>query len=71
MRRNDIKQLKNKSEADLTKELTAKREQLHKMQLEKYTKVEKNSRQAHALRDDIARILTILHVKRKEGVKKV
>ncbi len=62
MRRNDIKQLHHKTKEELHKEVHAVQSRLTKMELERKTKPEKNFRLAQHLRDDIARIKTVLQL---------
>lgn len=67
MKQKDIQALHLKSVAELTKELEAKKADLNKYQLEKQVKPEKNTRKKRDLKDEIARIATILgEVKLKE-----
>jgi ribosomal protein L29 len=62
MKRKDIKNLHHKSVTELTKEVEVKRRELTKQSLERTVKREKNTRLLNTLRDDIARIETVLKV---------
>ena len=63
MKRNEIRALHEKNASQLTKELTEKRKELSKLDLEQKVKQTKNTRIARSLRGDIARILTVLNKK--------
>lgn len=71
MKRKDIKNLHQKSKAELTKELQNKKEQLVKMRLDVIQKPEKNTRLKSHLLDDIARIQTVLVTLSQKGEAKV
>lgn len=60
MKRKDIKALHGKDRAELEKELTVKRKELTKLTLEQKVKRVKNTRMQTSLKDDIARIATII-----------
>lgn len=60
MKRNDIKSLHTKSRTELEKELDEKNRDLVKMTLEQKVKRVKNTRMLTGLKDDIARIATVL-----------
>ncbi len=62
MKRKEIKELHHKSTVELTKELQLKQKELTKLQLETKVKREKNTRRKRFLRDDIARIFTLLQL---------
>ncbi len=71
MKRKDIKNLHHKSAAELVKELVTKQQLLLKTRLETKLKQEKNTRVSRLLRDDIARVQTIMkEIKNKEAVLK-
>lgn len=61
MKRKDIKSLHNKTVPELEKELSGKRLELNKQTLEQKVKRVKNTRARTTLRDDIARITTVIH----------
>jgi ribosomal protein L29 len=63
MKRKDITALHQKTVAELIKDLQVKRGQLSKLRLESLTKREKNTRLGRNLRDDIARIQTVIATK--------
>lgn len=60
MKRKDIKALRSKSIDELKKELTNKRNELAILTLEKTGKAEKNNRIKRHMRDDLARIQTVI-----------
>lgn len=66
MKRKDIKQLQGKSIAELTKEIGEKRFAITKHVLERRVKQIKNTRLVKSLRDDTARIATVLRIKQLE-----
>lgn len=67
MKRKDIKALISKSKTELVKEVSQKYKDLTKTNMLLSMKREKNVRKAQTIRDDIARLLTVLRqVKMKE-----
>lgn len=64
MKRKEKTQLLNKSVAELAKELTEKRARVTTLLLERRVKQVKNVREAKMLKIDIARILTLLQLKK-------
>lgn len=73
MKYKDIKALHGKSEAELAKDLASKYAELKTMQLERTVKQVKNTRVAREIKDDIARIQTVLveQAQKQKGAKKV
>lgn len=65
MKRTDIKNLHQKSIVDLEKELMTYNQQLIKLNLDAQIKPEKNTRLRRSLRDSIARVKTILVMKKE------
>lgn len=71
MKRKDIQALHTKTIVELTRDLESKRLELTKIRLEKQMKHEKNNRLSTILKDDIARILTVMRqVQEREKAKK-
>lgn len=68
MKIKEIKALKQKTVAELTKELTVKRQEEKKLKLDRKVKQIKNTRMMKNLKDDIARILTVI---REMEIKKI
>ena len=66
----DFKELKNKKEKDLEKLIEEKRERIRQLRFAIASGKVKNVREMRNLRKDIARILTILNNKEKEGKNK-
>ncbi len=67
MKHKDIQALHNKTREELTKELLIKQRELQKLVTEKKLTQLKNTRLPRALKDDIARISTMLSsIKHKE-----
>lgn len=60
-----MQEFKNKTETDLNKILTEKREAVRKFRFDVAGSKIKNVREARTLRKDIARILTVLSNKRE------
>lgn len=60
MKRKDIKALHQKSVTELREDLDKKRKELKKIEIEKKVKKLKNNRLLQTLRDDLARIATII-----------
>lgn len=70
MKRKDFQALHTKDTKELEKELAVKRHNKIKFQLEERVKPSKNVRLIRAVRDDIARILTVINErKQKENIK--
>jgi ribosomal protein L29 len=61
MKKNDFQKLKNRSQAELVKDLVEAREKLWNLSRAIADGKEKNNRSAKALRRDIARMLTLVH----------
>lgn len=70
MKRKEITALHGKSLGELQKELKNKYAELSKMTLERQVKQEKNNRKAQSIRDDIARIQTVIKEQAKKGAVK-
>lgn len=71
MKRKDIKLLHQKSASELEKELKARNKEFSKLTLERKVKQMKNTRLAQTLKDDIARIATVLkEIQIKEKIQK-
>lgn len=60
MKRRDITALHGKSKAELEKELAGKEREINKLRLERKTKQVKNTRLITNLKDDVARIATVI-----------
>jgi ribosomal protein L29 len=60
MKHKDIKTLHQKSKIELEKDLETKQHELGELWLRKNDRKEKNTRKSRGLRDDIARINTII-----------
>lgn len=71
MKRKEIKNLHIKSIVELKKELWQKQTEITKIMLERSVKKQKNTRITRALRDDIAKIQTVLAEVISKGAKKV
>ena len=63
MKRKQITELHHKNVAELKKELIEKRQELTKLRLGKTTTTVKNTRIARIVKDDVARIVTMIHLK--------
>lgn len=66
MKRKDIKALHHKSIKELEKELINKIDELRNLKFEKSDKNNKNNRQKRELRDDLARIQTVIRSIKKQ-----
>lgn len=60
MKRKDIKALFSKSKEELTKDVSLKQKELTKVKMAIVMKREKNVRKAQTIRDEIARLRTVL-----------
>jgi len=69
MKRKEIKSLHTKNREELVKDLVTKKKELVQLQVERVTKPVKNTRMLSQLRDQIARMSTILQEKQKEKTK--
>ena len=63
MKRKEIKALHQKNILDLQKDLLVKRTELQAVRLEKYSKQLKNTRRLKNIKDDVARIETVIKEK--------
>lgn len=67
MKRKDIKSLHTKTVQELVKDLAGKQKEITKLVTEKGLTQVKNTRSVRVLKDDVARIMTVLaQMKRKE-----
>lgn len=66
MRRNDIRELKSKTENELARTLVDLKAELAKIKTSEYTNKSKNTNLVRNKKKDIARVLTILSIKKKE-----
>jgi ribosomal protein L29 len=66
MKRNDIKELQTKDQSELKTLLKEKRESLFTSQLDHSLGKLTNTASLRMLKDDIARILTVLELKKEE-----
>lgn len=67
MKRNEIKELATKSEAELQQQLQALETEVAKARLAKMAGKLSNLRQISVLRDDVARVKTVLHQRQLEA----
>lgn len=65
MKKRDIEKIKNKSEGELKADLAAAREKLWQVKKDIAGGKVKNVREARLVRNDIARMLTLINAKRK------
>lgn len=66
MKRNDITALHGKTVADLQQQLAELRTELGKIQVEKKAQKLSNPRRVSTVKDDIARVMTIIKVKEQD-----